>query len=95
MKTIDQINEDEAKTIACLVGEQSSGFRIKKENEDEDEKEQHVVINIGINQERIKIFPTGRVLFCDYDLNIGEVYGSGNTLPITDYLRKKGYEFKY
>ena len=90
MKKLTQFTEENAMQIAKLLKEEYDRFHVLEDK---------VIINLkekNGREQSVYIYPTGQVSFL---YNDGEAGGSGykdiNALPITDYLREQGFEFKY
>lgn len=101
MKNLSEITQEQVNEICLILGESCLDFGT---NKDIEEKEDTPIIFIQLKStakedrkdEELYIYTTGKVIWL---YNDGKWGGSGynefNTLPITDYLRAEGYQFKY
>ena len=89
-KQLIDFTEENARHIAELLKEEYDRHHVWEDK-----------VMVGLKEKNsqeqsVYIHPTGQVSFL---FNDGEPGGSGfkdiNSLPITDYLREQGFEFKY
>lgn len=96
MNILTDLSKDHAKQICKLINKPFLSLSLKKE---------YITIIFSsetkesvTNTEEINIYPSGQVEFYLgwYDSEAGDdVLYPINSLPITDYLRKEGFEFVY
>ncbi len=88
MKKIEEFNQENGIHIAEILNEEFSHFHVWAT--------QIIVVFKGSEhgEKGLYIYSNGKISFLNGD-PAGAGYKDINSLPITDYLRKEGFEFKY
>lgn len=93
MKNLEEITEQQARHVAKLLNVDFAGFNYQKQH-----KGGQVVIRVKISQkgyvETIYIYPTGEITHV-FNGSMSSGFHRLNALPVTDYLRKEGFQFEY